>query len=95
MRFTGACTVAILLFSGQAWAANDSRTHRPRTQTPGTEAARPPRDRINCDLAAHETDGTTTCLDRPQARESRNGDMMGDRSAPTGLPGLSTGPDSY
>lgn len=94
MRVAGACVVAIILFSAQAWAAKDSKLHRP-THMHRTEATHPLRNKTNCDLAAHETDGTTTCLDGPQAREHKNGDIVGDRSAPTGLPGLPIGPGSY
>jgi hypothetical protein len=95
MRFIGTCVAMVMLLSAQAWAVNDPKMHRPTTQTHRAENSHPPRNKANCDLAAHETDGTTTCLEEPQVRAHKNGDVVGDRTAPTGLPGLPIGQGSY
>ena len=95
MRLIGACISAVMLLSAQAWAANDLKVYRPKARTHQTENSQPLSNKANCDLAAHETDGATTCLETPEAREHKNRDVVGDRSAPTGLPGLPIGPGSY
>jgi hypothetical protein len=60
-----------------------------------SESAHHPDAQGKCDVVAHETDGTTTCLDHApdKLNEDAGGETgeaaKGNRGAPSGVPGLS------
>ena len=99
MRLIGTCLTIVLLFSTPAWGAKKPKGHHTAVSAQQSEAHS--RGQPTCGLAAHETDGTTTCLDRApdNAKDDTQGvagdAANGDRGAPAGLPGLPSGPGSY
>jgi hypothetical protein len=92
------CLTIALLISTPVWAAKKPKGHHTAGGAQQSEVHL--RSQAACGLAAHETDGTTTCLDRPPdtAKDDMGGEAVGairDRDAPTGMPGLPSGPGSY
>jgi hypothetical protein len=83
-------TVAMLLSTPPASAAKASKVHRVARSVQQIESVHRSRARAACDVAAHETGGTTTCLDRAKddTMGEAGGSAKGDRGAPTGMPGL-------
>jgi hypothetical protein len=99
VRLIGTCLTIALLLSTPAWAAKKPKGHHPAGGAQQSELHS--RGQAACGLAAHETDGTTTCLDRAPdtMKDDTEGAAVGaatrDRDAPTGMQGLPGGPGSY
>src|SRR5712691_6477035 len=101
VKLIGTCLTIAMLLSTPAWAAKASKGHHVAGRGHHNESVDHSRPQAACGVAAHETDGTTTCLDRApdkakdDIRGAAGGATEGDRSAPAGLPGLPSGPGSY
>ena len=64
MRLIGTASLSPCCFQRPASAAKASKVHRVARSVQQSESVHRSRARAACDVAAHETDGTTTCLDR-------------------------------
>src|SRR3981189_2232697 len=61
LRSIGTCLTIALLLSSPALAAKAPKAH-PVVRNGQSESAHHPHAQAKCDVAAHETDGTKTCL---------------------------------
>jgi hypothetical protein len=83
------CLTVAMLFSTPASAAKASKVHRVARSVQQSESVHRSRARAACDVAPHETGGTTTCLDRgsdnakDDTRGEAGGSAKGDRGAPS------------